>query len=254
MRVSGDPDPATNGLFYLYSDHLGSASAMQKDDGSAPTITRYTPFGDYRADSGPNAVTDRGFTGQRENMDGLGVYYYNARFYVPYLNRFLSADSIVPNPANPQSFNRYSYVLNRPLNFSDPTGHRECGANDDCSDFVFAENIRLPGEVPMLNQLANAIGPYTSCGPTALTMVLQYLGIDVDPSTVIDKARNSFGKDDLALYTPIYPPFTSPEHLTELANSYSSEGINVKSGNFGPNDNQKNAQNFLRDELRQGHP
>ncbi|MCA9934984.1 MAG: peptidoglycan DD-metalloendopeptidase family protein, partial [Anaerolineales bacterium] len=47
--------------------------------------------------------------------------------------RFASADSIVPDPANPQSYNRYSYVLNRVLNFTDPTGHRECGAFDGCS-------------------------------------------------------------------------------------------------------------------------
>jgi len=138
----------------------------------------------------------------------------------------------------------------------DPTGHRECGANDNCSDFVFVENIRLPDEVPMLSQLANEIGPDTSCGPTALTMVLQYLlGVEeVDPATVITNATTSFDEIGEPLYTPYYPPYTSPEHLTELANFYSSEGINVTSGNFGPNDNQKNAQNFLRDELRQGHP
>ncbi|MCC6606008.1 MAG: hypothetical protein IT327_22565 [Anaerolineae bacterium] len=50
----------------------------------------------------------------------------NARYYVPYLNRFLSADTIVPNPNNPQSFNRYSYVYNNPVKFTDSTGHATC--------------------------------------------------------------------------------------------------------------------------------
>jgi RHS repeat-associated protein len=58
---------------------------------------------------------------------GLGLYYYQARFYAPGLGRFLSADTIVPDPQNPQSFNRYSYVENRPLNMTDVTGH--CGAD-----------------------------------------------------------------------------------------------------------------------------
>jgi len=51
------------------------------------------------------------------------LYNYNARYYAPTLARFLSPDTLIPDPANPQSFNRYSYVENRPLNFNDPTGH-----------------------------------------------------------------------------------------------------------------------------------
>ena len=49
----------------------------------------------------------------------------NARFYLPSVGRFASADSIVPNPGNPQSFNRYSYVKNSPINRVDPTGHKD---------------------------------------------------------------------------------------------------------------------------------
>lgn len=54
-------------------------------------------------------------------MDWL--YYYNARWYDPTIGRFLQADTIVPGPTNPQAFNRYSYVSNNPVNYTDPSGH-----------------------------------------------------------------------------------------------------------------------------------
>jgi len=48
---------------------------------------------------------------------------YKARFYSPVLNRFIQPDSIVPNPVSPQDFNRFSYVINNPINLIDPSGH-----------------------------------------------------------------------------------------------------------------------------------
>jgi GH24 family phage-related lysozyme (muramidase) len=48
----------------------------------------------------------------------------------PYINHFLQPDTVIPNSANPQSWNRYSYVQNRPMNFNDPTGHWTNETND----------------------------------------------------------------------------------------------------------------------------
>ncbi len=50
----------------------------------------------------------------------------------PYINHFLQPDSIIPNPSNPQSWNRYSYVLDNPINASDPTGHKCAGKPEEC--------------------------------------------------------------------------------------------------------------------------
>ena len=63
----------------------------------------------------------------------------------PYINRFLSADTIVPGYANPQNLNRYSYVTNNPLRYTDPTGHMRVddeggGGNKGCSDPKYCNN------------------------------------------------------------------------------------------------------------------
>jgi RHS repeat-associated protein len=45
------------------------------------------------------------------------------RYYDPEIGRFISPDTIVPDPYNPQCLNRYSYCLNNPLKYTDPSGH-----------------------------------------------------------------------------------------------------------------------------------
>jgi RHS repeat-associated protein len=94
------------------------------------------PFGEAcLAASG--ILTDKLFTGQRE-MAGLGIYHYGARFYSPKLGRFLSADTIVPGYANPQNLNRYSYTINNPIRYIDPTGHRYIIDNDKSGNPILA--------------------------------------------------------------------------------------------------------------------
>ena len=116
-------------LYYVLKDHLGSASVLTDNTGTivSGADTRYYPFGEARF-STSSMLTDKLYTGQRE-ITGLGIYHYQARFYSPTLGRFLSADTIVSSFANPQSLNRFSYVLNNPLKYTDPTGHKE---DDGC--------------------------------------------------------------------------------------------------------------------------
>jgi RHS repeat-associated protein len=75
-------------------------------------------------------LTTKRFTGQYHEAGlpgGEGLSYYNARWYDARLGRFISADTLVPNPANPQAFNRYSYVFNNPLRFTAPSGRCPVG-------------------------------------------------------------------------------------------------------------------------------
>jgi len=108
-------------VVWLHGDHLGSTSLTTDGSGNVGARQAYYPFGATRWVTG-TLPTDFGFTGQR-NQSTIRLYDYHARFYDPYLNRFISADTIVPDPANPQDLNRYSYVRNSPLVYVDPTGH-----------------------------------------------------------------------------------------------------------------------------------
>src|SRR4029078_7238521 len=62
------------------------------------------------------------YTGQ-ENDSETGLDYYNARYYDPHIRRFTHPDDIVQDIYSPQTLNRYSYVQNNPLKYTDPTGH-----------------------------------------------------------------------------------------------------------------------------------
>ena len=106
MRTGGS-------VYWLHGDHLGSASLTTNISGTTLSELRYTPFGEVRWSNG-NTPTDRTFTGQRvENAGSVGsLMNYGARFYSPILGRFISADSIIPQPGDPQNLNRFSYTLN----------------------------------------------------------------------------------------------------------------------------------------------
>jgi RHS repeat-associated protein len=110
-------------VYYFHTDHLGSTSAMSDGQGAAHgDPVRYLPFGEVRSGDLGALPTDHGFTGHKHEAAELGLIFMQARFFVLGLGRFLSADILVPNPADPQSYNRYAYVLNNPLRLVDPSG------------------------------------------------------------------------------------------------------------------------------------
>ena len=123
-----------NTLYYLHGDHLGSTSTTTCGNTACGTLgavlarQSYYPYGGVRVAG--NLPTDHTFTGQIED-DSTGLYFYNARYYSGSLGRFVSADSIVPGAGNPQAFNRYSYSLSNPINYTDPSGHYACGDGED---------------------------------------------------------------------------------------------------------------------------
>ena len=110
-------------LSYLLSDHLDSTSITTNSSGALVSELRYKPWGEVRYSSGTTS-TKYQYTGQYSHTADFGLMYYNARWYDPALGRFAQADSIVPPGV--QGLDRYAYVMNNPLRYTDPTGHRNC--------------------------------------------------------------------------------------------------------------------------------
>ncbi len=122
-----DGNSLTDKTRYLHKDHLGSVESITDEQGVVTEHLSYDAHGKRRQsdwNAGTPAIpneTPRGFTGH-EHLDGVGLIHMNGRVYDPTLGRFLSADPHVQAPSDTQSFNRYTYVKNNPLSYSDPSG------------------------------------------------------------------------------------------------------------------------------------
>ncbi|MBL4660381.1 MAG: hypothetical protein JKY19_08495, partial [Alcanivoracaceae bacterium] len=131
---------------YLLKDHIGSTHTITNRFGNVISQMSFNAWGQRRhlPSAGNNGVipinqvwnfnalgglrddieatTNRGFTGH-EHFDQVGIIHMNGRIYDPTIGRFLQADPIIQDPYNTQSLNRYSYVMNNPLSYTDPTGY-----------------------------------------------------------------------------------------------------------------------------------
>jgi RHS repeat-associated protein len=114
---------------WFHHDGLGSINAVSDESSNMVQRFAYDAWGkrvDGVTGSGVTNATNGGYTRgytDHEHLEDLGLIHMNGRVFDPVLGRFLSADPFVDNLDDSQSWNRYSYVNNNPLNHTDPSGY-----------------------------------------------------------------------------------------------------------------------------------
>ncbi|MCK9451224.1 MAG: RHS repeat-associated core domain-containing protein [Bacteroidales bacterium] len=120
-------------MHYVLKDHQGSLMGLADTDGVLTESYSYDAFGRRRNAQNwtydnitTSTITDRGYT-FHEHLDQFGLINMNGRVYDPLIGHVLSPDPFIQQPEYSQSYNRYGYVFNNPLRFTDPSGYFASG-------------------------------------------------------------------------------------------------------------------------------
>ncbi|MGB7069079.1 MAG: RHS repeat-associated core domain-containing protein, partial [Pyrinomonadaceae bacterium] len=120
----------TQQVSYLTNDHLGSPRVTTNEDGLVTNRKDYSAFGEESFSSQRTSSLGytggelrKGYTGYEKDFES-GLDFAQARYYSSTHGRYTSVDPLTASASirNPQTFNRYSYVLNSPYKFTDPLG------------------------------------------------------------------------------------------------------------------------------------
>lgn len=114
---------------YLHKDNQGSTTSITNAAGAVVQQFIYDPWGkQYSVSSSSlfntysNPGTSKGYT-SHNMINDFEVIHMGGRTYNPILGRFMQADPFIQAPSNLQNYNRYSYVLNNPMSYTDPSGY-----------------------------------------------------------------------------------------------------------------------------------
>ena len=133
---------ANAGTNYLHADHLGSVESVTNANGVLVEKRSYDAFGARRnpqwglSGGVASGQVAKGFTGHDEE-DEFGLINMKGRLFDPRLGRFTTTDPVIADLHNGQSLNKYTYVLNNPLNWVDPTGF----APDSSTTYCCIEDV-----------------------------------------------------------------------------------------------------------------
>lgn len=111
---------SSGNVYYYFVDALGSTKTVTNATGTACFDADYYPYGqenDYSTSCSPTYK----FTGYEYDSE-TGNYYAFARYYDPRIGRFMTTDPLAGDASNPQSLNRYGYVVNNPESMTDSAG------------------------------------------------------------------------------------------------------------------------------------
>ncbi|MFO7851915.1 MAG: RHS repeat-associated core domain-containing protein [Bacteroidales bacterium] len=183
-------------VFYIHTDILGSYDVITDDQGGIRERLSFDPWGRRRNTSSWDYTSvpasfkfDRGFTGH-EHLDDFNLINMNGRMYDPILSMFLSPDPFIQLPHETQNYNRYAYVMNNALKYTDPTGYKrkKDPCNTDPPDWV--KRLRIWWEnflIDLLNSRGsgnNTSGSYpsaTTLSPSAIGYSIFGLGAEAMP-------------------------------------------------------------------------
>gem|GEM_PF-4447009 len=157
---------------YFLGDTLGSSNVLASDSGTIVTEYSYDAWGNPRDSANwsllgqwPDYEADRGFTGH-EMMSGPSLVHMNGRIYDPTISRFLSPDPFVQTVGDLQNYNRYSYVLNNPLRYTDPSGYFFA----EIAFFVSIVAELSPINTALLLAAGTAVDAYIETGDVGLAL------------------------------------------------------------------------------------
>lgn len=121
-------DGVTQNYLYLHRDYQGTILAITDNVGAIIEKRKFDAWGSVLLvqnatyiNLGALTFLDRGYTGH-EHLQSVGIINMNGRLYDPKLHRFLQPDNFIQDPENTQNYNRYGYVLNNPLKYTDSSG------------------------------------------------------------------------------------------------------------------------------------
>ncbi len=136
IQETNQPDK----FYYSYSDYQGSLIAMINEGGEFQEYA-YDPWGARRnptnwneKDSRTSWILNRGYTGH-EHIDQFGIINMNGRVYDPLTAQFFSPDPVLQAPGNWTNYNRYTYCMNNPFKYTDPSGY--IMVNDEEGNYHF---------------------------------------------------------------------------------------------------------------------